>query len=217
MMRQALLKLLMARLARNRAGFMYDPARATYIYKQNGSPVPASKIASESRVMIDWARFNMATVTESYINRGGYGSARWVLQMRGEIRDAWRTQYILMRGGIEQMRPQDWGWLGGKLNYEYRRLEMFASDILAGNLSEAQIRARVALYGEASKVAYHRGEMLAKLGAGYTEERRRTSPAEHCDDCLTFEARGWVPIGTLPEPGEQSACMRNCRCFKEYK
>ena len=91
-----------------------------------------------------------------------------------------------------------------------------AIEIAEGDLSPAQISARSKLYINSSNKQYWRGKMEAKLAAGFTEEQRFLNPAEHCDDCVGYAARGRVPIGTLPEPGEASACQENCRCTKKY-
>jgi len=138
-------------------------------------------------------------------------------QMRKEIKDAWRTQYLLGRGGRGQMTQADWGRIGGRLQFQYARLNQFAADIAADTMTEAQIQARAALYSGANRTALYDGTTQRMQGAGKEEERRVLNPAEHCPDCTGFAARGWVPIGTLPEPGQQSVCLTNCKCTKEYR
>jgi hypothetical protein len=41
--------------------------------------------------------------------------------------------------------------------------------------------------------------------------------AQHCQDCLDYAARGLVPIGSVPLPGQRCACRARCRCRVEYK
>jgi len=72
------------------------------------------------------------------------------------------------------------------------------------------------LYVNASNKQYWRGKTEAKLAAGFVEEQRFLNPAEHCGDCEGFAARGRVPIGTLPPPGEDSECQTNCKCTMKY-
>ena len=38
-----------------------------------------------------------------------------------------------------------------------------------------------------------------------------------CQDCRDYAAQGWVPIGTLPPPGQMCACHDRCRCYIEYR
>jgi hypothetical protein len=74
------------------------------------------------------------------------------------------------------------------------------------------------MYMNASNKQYWRGKTEGKIQAGYVSEQRFLNPAEHCDDCKRFAARGRVPVGTLPPPGEDSVCQTNCKCtMKFYK
>jgi hypothetical protein len=47
-------------------------------------------------------------------------------------------------------------------------------------------------------------------------KRKLDGQAQHCQDCLDYAARGIVPIGTLPLPGQRCACRARCRCSIEY-
>jgi hypothetical protein len=47
--------------------------------------------------------------------------------------------------------------------------------------------------------------------------RRILDPqAQHCQDCIDHSARGMVPIGSLPMPGQRCACRARCKCRVEY-
>lgn len=205
-----------ADLARNPAGFRWDPDRAEYINRANGSIVAPERLRFEREKFMDWTRQNMdrhsRLLTEGHISLG-----EWQTRMRDEIRDSWRTAAMLGKGGRSQMTQADWGRLGGQLNREYAYLENFAADISTANLTEAQIAARARMYGNHVNKAYYTQSTFAKVEAGYIEERRVLNPAEHCEDCQTYASMGWMPIGTLPEPGEASACKANCQCSKEYR
>jgi hypothetical protein len=73
------------------------------------------------------------------------------------------------------------------------------------------------MYANKTRTAYYDGKVAAAKDAGLVEERRRLNPAEHCADCIGFANLGWQPIGSLPEPGEQSVCRANCKCTKEFR
>lgn len=60
----------------------------------------------------------------------------WTRAMREETKGETIRQYILGRGGLEQMTQVDYGSIGGMLARDYRFLDSFANDIAAGNLSE---------------------------------------------------------------------------------
>ena len=38
-----------------------------------------------------------------------------------------------------------------------------------------------------------------------------------CQDCIAYDAQGWVPIGLLPPPGQRCRCLDRCRCYLEFK
>lgn len=61
----------------------------------------------------------------------------WERAMRDEIKDEYIRQYILGRGGLEQMTAQDWGSIGGMCADQYRYLDRFAGEIADGKLSES--------------------------------------------------------------------------------
>lgn len=134
------------------------------------------------------------------------------------IRNLNTSMFILGRGGIAAMTPNDWVVLGRYLEGEYVYLENFMADIENGNLTAGQIRSRAGLYVESSWTAYSLGESEGASAAGYTEERRiAVDDQGTCSDCSGYAALDWQPIGSLPKPGEKSRCQRRCRCYFEYR
>ena len=197
------------------AAVKFDFEIGSYVYSPSGNPVAQS-------VMLGWQDKYTAVVkgkveflTEAFID-GNISMETWQTQMALEIKDGWTTSSVIGRGGRSSMTQADWGRTGGRLNYEYQRLNNFANDINQGLLSDKQIAARAQLYANATRLGYYDGLTSAKIDAGYTHEQRFLNPAEHCDDCVEYAAMGIVIIGTLPEPGEASQCGRNCKCTKVY-
>lgn len=109
----------------------------------------------------------------------------WETLMRENIKDEYIQEYILGRGGLEQMTPQDWGSIGGMLADQYRFLGPFAQEIAAGQLSEAQIAQRSRMYINS-----------AREGASRANAR----------------AHGWPPLPDHPASGT-TICMTNDMCF----
>jgi len=149
--------------------------------------------------------------------RGVVTVAEWQTAVAVELRRMHTQAAALGRGGWAQMTPSDWGHVGRKLRDEYAYLRGFAEALASGTLSESQINVRVSQYVNGIWSRYWRGEMGAMQEAGMTEERRILTPAEHCADCESYAAQGWQPLGSLPEPGDGSACGHNCRCIKVYR
>lgn len=173
------------------------------------------------------------TVRDRYINQsldgvgelaaqlasGDMRTGQWVLGMREQIRRSYISEYLLAKGGRENMTQEDWGRLGGLLQNQYRYLNRFAQDINAGTMSEAQIAQRSQLYIKSARQAYERGQVAglgmpalpAYPGDGSTvcltncqchweitqaEEEWLAywtlGAAEHCPDCME-RAQNWAP------------------------
>ena len=122
---------------------------------------------------------------------GEIGTGRFVNDMRGLIRTTFIDEYALAHGGRHNMTSRDFGIVGNMCRDQYGYLNNFASEINAGDLSPAQIRARANLYIEAGSQAFERA------GA---------------------EVRGIKgPRGLPAYPGDgTSECMTNCKCTWEY-
>ena len=82
---------------------------------------------------------------------------------------------------------------------------------------DGRFRQRAKQYIRAAKALFTETKRKVKQLTGTTEERRVLGNAEHCPECIEYAARGWVPVGTLPVPGEQSSCRQNCRCRMEWR
>lgn len=83
----------------------------------------------------------------------------WESRMRDALQDAAVIQYVVGRGGFDQMTNEDWRWLDTWLVTQYGFLNGFAQDIATGALSEAQIAARSYLYFSSAVSAFERGRM----------------------------------------------------------
>jgi len=108
----------------------------------------------------------------------------WQATMRQQIKDEYIRQYVIARGGVENMAQADWGSIGGMLADQYRYLDRFAADIASGNLSAAQIEKRAAMYIRSAREAFWRG---------------------------TARAQGWPPLPAYPGDGS-TRCLTNCQC-----
>jgi hypothetical protein len=156
------------------------------------------------------------------VANGQLSPADWRAAMRAELRDEYIRQYLVGRGGRAQMTASDWGRVGGMLRDQYRYLDNFTEEIAAGRLSEAQIAARSGMYFNSSREAFERAQNIAHKAAGFGYVRWVVMPmAEHCEDCLAFQAQGWQPVDPPPfgaaYPGSgHTACLTNCKCTLEY-
>ena len=149
--------------------------------------------------------------------------ADWKAQFRKEIKQQYIDQYIAGVGGRERMTQADWGSVGGMLNNQYHPyLDDFRREITMGNLSEAQIKARMDMYLDSAKQAYEKANGRSQKKAGMNEERWVLNPElENCDDCFELANMGWVPIPEISKehiPGDSgTACRTNCGCRFDYR
>ena len=147
---------------------------------------------------------------------GKINVSTWEQKTAQSIRNLAIYQYSLGIGGIKQMDWRDHAEISGKVNLQYQYLRGFSRDIIQGNLSEAQILARVQMYYNKTRHFYEDGRLEGHARNGFLWERRVLAAFHSCDDCVRYSSVGWVKIGTLPNPGENCQCRANCKCVKYY-
>jgi hypothetical protein len=140
----------------------------------------------------------------------------WEAAMRDYLRTQFTDAMILAKGGREFVTFSDWGYMGSALKKQYEFLSNFANDISKNTMSEAQILARMELYKDSAYSALADFMAREALRNGYSEEQNALGVADHCDDCLTQTARGWVAIGQLIPIGER-ICIVRCKCTMRYR
>lgn len=142
-------------------------------------------------------------------------------QWQGSVREALKPAHIQAAmvgvGGKSALSQSDYGRLGQRLRSEYAYLQNFASDLLAGRVSGPMALARIGLYSESVRGSYWEGTTIRREKEGYSLMRRiLDAQAKHCQDCLNYAARGTVPLGSLPMPGQRCECRSRCKCRIEY-
>jgi len=142
-------------------------------------------------------------------------------QWQGSVREAIKNAHIqaalIGYGGKDEMGSAEYGRIGQRLRAEYTYLQGFARDLLDGRISNPMALARIGLYAQSVRGSYWQGTELRQQQQGFSLMKRKLDgQAQHCQDCLDYAARGIVPIGTLPLPGQRCACRARCRCSIEY-
>jgi len=184
---------------------------------------PSGQFMSEKAVMalidgrIDKLGQDLRRFTEMMID-GNITIDQWQGSVREAIKAAHIQTTILGHGGRESMGSAEYGRIGQRLRAEYRYLQNFAGDILAGRVSAAMALARVQLYAESVRSSYWEGASNRQAQQGYSLMRRILDPqAAHCDDCVRYARAGLVPLGSLPMPGQRCECKARCKCSVQYK
>lgn len=143
---------------------------------------------------------------------------QWQRQFAQLLKELHLSQFILGRGGLRHTTPENFLEVGRILKAEYRYLEAFGRDLATGRLSVAQATARAGLYLAKARLSYWAGQRQAMAqGPMPAEMRRLLAPVEHCRECVSYAAAGWVPINSLPLPTVDCSCRSNCRCRIEYR
>lgn len=142
-------------------------------------------------------------------------------QWQGSVREALKPAHIQAAmvgvGGKQALSQSDYGRIGQRLRSEYAYLQNFASDLLGGRISAPMALARIGLYAESVRGSYWEGTTIRREKEGYSLMRRiLDAQAVHCQDCIGYAARGIVPLGAVPMPGQRCACRSRCKCRVEY-
>lgn len=149
----------------------------------------------------------------------------WRDTMRDEIKGEYIRQYLAGKGGRNNMTQADWGSVGGMIADQYRYLGDFYDEVRTGDLSDAAIAARSAMYINSAREAFNVAMRRVHKKAGYKEKRWVLTIAEHCKNCPILAALGWVSIdfkykvdGRIAEPGNGATqCLTNCKCRLEFR
>lgn len=191
----------------DRAG-RYIDARGRFVSFKTIRSVVDDTLAEHSQQILSLAQ---------QLRDGTISLERWQLQMMAESKSVHLYSAMAQRGGWAQLTPADYGRVGQIVRREYSYILRFGRQVASGEqrLDGTLIR-RAELYVQAGRGTYHEFERVAEERKGMNEERRRLSPADHCDDCVAHAALGWQPIGTLPRIGD-SQCLTKCQCYFEYR
>jgi hypothetical protein len=199
-----------------RSGVTFDPTIGQYRDDETGQPVSDRRVLDAIESFMDYIARNMTEVTEQYLGNV-LTLVGWQRAMQEEVKDSLLIGAIIGAGGFELMRQRDWARLGRQIQQQYGYLDGLAWERFNEQVTDARMVQRSAMYANAGRMGYYEARTDSLQVYGFSEERRVLNPAEHCADCIAYAALGWQPIGTLPEPGDQSECLTNCRCNKEYR
>ncbi len=151
------------------------------------------------------------------LNDGSITLDQWQGSVREAIKAAHIQAAIIGHGGKAGMGSAEYGRVGQRLRLEYDFLANFASDLLGGRISAPMALARIGLYAQSVRGSYWLGAEIRQQEQGYSLMRRiLDDQAKHCEDCLRYAARGTVPIGSVPLPGQRCECGARCRCSVRY-
>lgn len=162
--------------------WQYDEPSRRYRNAETGRYVSA---ASERAIRDDYIGRRQADIKAAAgkVASGELAVAQWERQMQRTLREMHGVQASFGAGGRKQVPEALWQRMAGVVTAQEQYLADFAAAIARGELSQAQIAARAAMYGDAARSSYHQGKAAAFDG-------------------LTLPAM----------PGQGTPCMVNCAC-----
>lgn len=195
--------------------YEYSESLGRYRDTRTGRFVPQARITSLLNRQTTITQREMNAVSQQLME-GKIDLNDWRMEMREHLRTIHSAQAAAANGGFDRMTQADWGRVGGKLRYQYERLDLMASQIQYGAQPlDGRMMQRVRMYAQSGHATYEETRRDAERERGMSLERRVLGAAEHCDDCVEYSAEGWQPLGTLPRIGD-SVCMTNCKCHFEF-
>lgn len=203
-------------------GYVWDSRMAGGRYRRLLPDGRLGRLVSRE-VVIDELRDATERVADTFVNLGralGEGRitpAQFERAMQITAKHAHLANGALAAGGWDQMGAADFGRVGGRLRFEYRRIGEFAraaqEALDAGEaLDPDALAARAGLYDNSAYSTYYR---VRRAREEFSESRLITVGDDNvCPICEEIEAREWVAIGSYPPPG---TIHPGCRCTEELR
>ncbi len=195
--------------------FTFDKKIQRYRYRDTGRFLSQQAVQNLTQKAISQTQTDVGVISDLLV-QGKISLGTWEGETARSLKILHTQETLLGKGGEKQVNQRDYGLLGSKLKGEYKYLRGFAEDLASGEISEAQFRWRTNLYIQSARGSYERSKAEAHIEAGYQWERRIRLAMESCSSCSSYAAKGWQPIGTLPNPTENCECIVNCKCIKEF-
>jgi hypothetical protein len=194
----------------------YDPILGRYrsIYGGFLSKADINQILATERKRLET---RLTRHTEKLLS-GALDIGEWERAIAVELKTAAIQSTIFAAGGRGRTTRRHYGQAGTELKRQYGYLSKFAQAIANGELSEAQILARVKLYSNSMQISYNQSEKTTKRREGRNEASRTLDPtANHCPSCPALATDGFVPIAQVTPVGTNCQCGGNCRCIVTYR
>lgn len=210
----------------------WDDTQKIHINTDDGSRMTREKLLAFSQQSVE-ASVSQINTLASQISTGILTPAQWREGMREELKHEYIRQYLLGRGGRDQMTSVDWGSIGGSLVEQYKYLDGFAD--VVGGLTEGQIKVRtfvdlvaLARLGDgrsAGWVELSNGYSVAlgslvgngRLASGVQRAAMYVNSAREAFYRARARALGFSPDQLPYQPADGgTACLTRCNCDWEY-
>ncbi len=123
-------------------GYWWDAAAGVYRSKWNRQEVKESTVRARiENYNQAYVQRNVDGLTDALIN-DKIKLPDWQQRMAQELKDSWRVNLMVGRGGYDATGFDDYGRMGGGLRRQYHFLNGFAQEIEAGERTEVETSGR---------------------------------------------------------------------------
>lgn len=147
---------------------------------------------------------------------GNLNTKDWANATAAELKILHTQAYTLGLGGLNNLNVFDKARLDKMLVEEFTYFSNLAKELSDGKLSQAQFKNRLEMYSAKARGFYEEARFRTAIANNYLVERRIRRAIESCQPCLDYASKGWVVIGSLPNPTFDCDCKSRCKCQKEY-
>lgn len=196
--------------------YLWNERAAQYTNRKTGRFVSRQVIRDQLDLVIDASSEVMRAVSQQ-LRAGDISLAEWQTAMMQQVKTTHLASAAMQRGGWQQMSQADFGRVGRVVRTEYGFLRDFAEAIASGKQKlDGTLTRRAALYGQEGRPTYYTFWDSEMTRRGFDEERSILNPADHCNDCVNEEAKGFQPRGQMIPIGRRQ-CRSNDRCDVEFR
>lgn len=152
------------------------------------------------------------------MSQGKIDLAEFQTRVANDLKLSHLRMATIASGGKDGLTPRHYGVAGAELKRQYRYLMSFGQDLADGKLTEKQAIARAAQYGESSRTAFFKAELVTREAEQWDQAKRLLdSQAQHCNSCLGHQRLDWVRLSEIVPPTTNCECHSRCRCRIIYR
>jgi len=200
------------------AKYRWDESSRRFLTAK-GRPVARTQVRAALDTVLDGLSADARSHGED-LTAGRINTSEFALRMRALVKRGHTIAGAAGAGGTKQATrdPGDLGYVGSQVKGEYGYLSEFVRQVEAGEVPlDGRIAARAEMYARGATGTYEGVLRRGDQRAGFRFERRRLNSSVSCPECSAYAAKGWQPIGTLPNVGDACSCRSMCRCSFERK
>lgn len=193
--------------------FGFDNNAQRWRDRRNGRFVSEDAVTAEMNHH-QTATFNALEFHTNELYNGEITPRQWQMRIIDELKNAHLSQAMFGAGGVGNMNQSRYGQVGATLRQQYRYLDGFTRDILAGNQSRAQALARIRQYGRATQQSYWNTYIRRFEGANVLIWWV-LGVADHCEVCPSLAAGSPYTreqLGGRVPSNADTPCRANCNC-----